>query len=64
MNPREIWNIVANALRLGQRELEKGTMLARLLEKHRGVRNIANLALLTIPSILVRADAHHKRTVR
>jgi len=56
------WNIVSDALRLGKRGLATGSSLPRLLEQHRGVRNIANLPPFTIPQILAWADAHFKRT--
>jgi hypothetical protein len=55
------WSTVTVALQQGHRGLEKGNSLARLLEKHRGVRNRANLPPFTISKILSWADAHFKR---
>ncbi len=56
------WRKIDNALRYGAWGLEGGTSLAAILEKHRGVRNRANLPKLTDDIILGWIDAHRKRT--
>ncbi len=58
----ETWSAVESALRDGRRGLRKGSSLAQLLTKHRGVRNIANLPNLTVRQILAWADAFHRQT--
>jgi hypothetical protein len=60
----ETWRAVEHALQEGFRGLPGGTTLARLLEKHRGVRNKGALPCLTIEQILIWADAHYARTGR
>jgi hypothetical protein len=60
----DTWLRVSSALRLGNRGLPGGSSLAQLLQEHRGVRNLANLPLLTDTTILAWADAHHQRTGR
>lgn len=59
---KDNWHRVDSALRLGLRGLPGGSSLARLLDKRRGVRNLMDLSPLTVPQILVWADAHRKRT--
>jgi hypothetical protein len=60
--PGETWRNVHAALQLGCRGLPGGSSLARLLARHRAVRNHMALPLLTIPVILAWADAHRERT--
>jgi hypothetical protein len=60
--PRDTWTIVDKALRNGGRGLKGGSSLARLLARHRGVRNHSGLPPLTIEQILAWADAHRRRT--
>lgn len=62
--PPETWEAIDSALRMGSRGCRPGGSLARLLEQHRGVRNIRNLPRLTIKKILAWSDAHHARTGR
>jgi hypothetical protein len=50
--------------RAGLRGPRGGSSLARLLARHRGVRNRANLPRLTVRQILAWADAHHGRTAQ
>jgi hypothetical protein len=45
----ETWKGVDVALRRGSRGLPAGSTLARLLAKHRGVRNRSALPTLTVP---------------
>lgn len=61
-SPGETWAGIESALIAGRRGLRGGSSLARLLAKHRGVRNIADLPPLSETQILRWADAHHKRT--
>lgn len=60
--PGETWSIVDTALGRGRRGLPSGSSLARLLNKHRGVRNPACPPRLSVAGILNWADAHHQRT--
>lgn len=53
---------VHQALKQGGRGLPGGSTLARLLEKHRGKRNIHNLPPFSITQILQWADAYHRST--
>jgi hypothetical protein len=62
--PREKWENVNAALRLGLRGLPEGGSLARLLAHHRGVRNRKALPPYTEAQILQWADAHRARTRR
>lgn len=57
----EKWLNLDAALRQGHRGLPGGSSLARLLAKHRGVRNHLALPQLTDRQILAWADAHHRR---
>jgi hypothetical protein len=59
--PGESWNAVDRALRKGLRGFPGGSSLARLLEKHRGVRNIQGQPPLTEERILAWADAYYER---
>ncbi len=58
----EKWFNIDAALRQGQRGLAGGSSIARLLDKHRGVRNVRYPPRLTHQKILRWADAHHRRT--
>jgi hypothetical protein len=58
----ETWEALDGALKQGHRMLPGNGSLARLLFKHRGVRNIRDLPKLSIERILVWADAHHEQT--
>ena len=58
----ENWKGIDQLLRNGRRGLPGGLTLARLLAKHRGVRNPRDLPVLTLRQILAWADAHHERT--
>jgi hypothetical protein len=60
--PDETWSGVGAALSNGLRSLPGGSSLAQLLAEHREVRNCKDLPKLTIDSILIWADAYHKRT--
>jgi len=60
--PGETWAAIERALSIGSRGLPGGLSLARLLAKHRRVRNRANLPGLTIPQILTWAEVHRKHT--
>lgn len=55
----ESWSSYNNFLRRGGRGLSGNSSLARLLEKHRKVRNHANLPKLTEQTILSDADRFH-----
>lgn len=57
----ETWNAVSSALLNGRRGLKGGSSLARLLARHRGVRNEKGLPALTEDRILAWADDHHRR---
>lgn len=54
----ETWSCIDAALRVGVRGLPGGDSLARLLARHRGVRNKKALPHLTTGQILDWADAH------
>lgn len=60
--PAEHWARLDACLRMGLRSLPAGLSLARLLAKHRGVRNRKALPHLTEDDILAWADAHQQRT--
>jgi hypothetical protein len=62
--PGETWSAVHSALHYGIRGLPKGSTLARLLERHRTVRNHGHLPRLTYKKILAWAGAFHRRTGR
>ena len=55
------WTTVDSALRAGRRGLRRSS-LARLLEKHRGVRNHLKAPVFTIKQILRWADQHKRKT--
>jgi hypothetical protein len=58
-----MWSGVNVALGEGRvRGAAAGSSLSKLLRKHRGVCNTILLPRLTIPQILMWADAHYKRT--
>jgi hypothetical protein len=63
-SPRDKWQNVDAALRVGLRSLPGGSSLARLLAQHRGVRNRKALPPYTEEQILEWADAYHDRTGR
>jgi|GEM_PF-383513 len=58
----ETWNGLNVGLKKGFRGLPGGSSLAQLLYEHRGVRNKADLPLLTVKQILKWADEHKNRT--
>jgi hypothetical protein len=58
----ETWSAVSTALVDGLRGLPGGSSLARLLAKHRGVRNRKDLPKLRIATIVSWADAYYRRT--
>ncbi len=60
--PGETWSGVNAALESGLRGLPGGSSLAKLLEKHRRVRNRKGLPSLTEQQILAWADEHFGRT--
>ena len=62
--PGETWLGMSTALMRGHRSLPGGLSLSQLLIKHRGIRCVSYLPLLSIPQILAWADAHHARTGR
>jgi hypothetical protein len=57
----ETWRGINAALSHGCRGLPGGSSLARLLAKHRGVRNQLRLPKFSVAQILAWADAHFKR---
>ena len=59
--PGETWSAVEVALIMGARGLPGGSSLAKLLVKHRGIRNQANLPRLSISRILRWITAHKRR---
>ena len=58
----ETWTGIQVALSLGGRGLRSGNTIAKVLDRHRGVRNTGDLPALRIQQILRWADGHHKRT--
>lgn len=60
--PEEQWSGVNAALRDGGRGLPGQSSLAQLLAGRLGIRNRANIPLLTTAIILAWADAHYRRT--
>ncbi|MBY0523623.1 MAG: hypothetical protein K2R98_09490 [Gemmataceae bacterium] len=58
----EKWKRLDSDLREGQRGLPGGSSLAKLLARKRGLRNPAELPLLTEAEILRLADLHFQRT--
>ena len=58
----ETWSSVGSALWFGHRGLGDCGSLAQLLERYRGVRNLASLPRLAVDQILRWADLHHSRT--
>ena len=60
--PNTSWAALNAALQKGARGLPGGSSLPKLLLAHRGVRHHLYLPPLTVPQILVWADAHHTRT--
>ncbi len=58
----QTWKGVSQALRFGLRGLRRGSSLAKLLAKRRGVRNRLGGAPLAVEQILAWADAHRERT--
>jgi hypothetical protein len=62
--PENTWRAVGSALMKGSRGLPGGTTLARLLQEHRGVRNIRNQPRLTVREILKWADNYYARKWR
>jgi hypothetical protein len=59
--PGETWMAVHMALTQGSRGLPGGSSLARLLAKHRGVRNPKDLPLLIEEQIVDWAEAHREQ---
>jgi hypothetical protein len=59
--PGETWLAAHTALVEGCRGMPGGSSLPRLLDRHRGVRNIHGLPPLTGEEILAWADAHYRR---
>jgi hypothetical protein len=58
----ENWKRIDNALRWGLRGLPPGSSLAKLLDRHRRVRNKKDAPLLFVRLILDWADGHRRRT--
>jgi len=58
----EKWQAIDTALHLGARKVTGRSSLARLLARHRGVRNRKQLPPLTEEQILAWADAHYRHT--
>ncbi len=58
----EVWGLVDQALRQGQRGLPGGSSLPQLLHRHRKVRNQARQPRLSIQQILAWADVHYLNT--
>jgi hypothetical protein len=63
-SPRDTWQAVDDALRVGLRGLEAGHSLARLLAEHRRVRNKGRAPKLTTQVILLWAVQHYQRKGR
>lgn len=59
--PGETWRSIDHALRQGQRKLESGSSLLKLLMKKRGVRHPQHLPHLTEELILYWAELHYQR---
>lgn len=59
--PGETWAGVAGALRYGSRGLPAGGSLARLLARHRGVRNNKGRPQLDVVQVWAWAKAYHER---
>lgn len=62
--PGERWVNIDAALRKGGRELPRGSSLADLFARHRGVRNPAALPKYRVKRILAWIDDHRRRTRR
>lgn len=60
--PQETWTAIENALIKGHRGLPGGDSLAKLLTRHRGVRNKSELPSLTVEHIRAWAEAHKATT--
>ncbi len=60
--PGEDWLKIDTYLRRGLRGIRGGSSLAKLLDKHRGVRNQMHQPPVTIKQILTWADAHRAQT--
>jgi pyrroloquinoline quinone (PQQ) biosynthesis protein C len=60
--PEEKWANLNQMLQTGGRGLPGGSSIAKLLEEHRGVRNVNFPPRLTEEVIIAWADAHHQRT--
>ena len=58
----ETWLRIDDSLKQGNRSLACRSWLAKLLDEHRGVRNIRDLFPLTIEQILAWADSHNSAT--
>ncbi|HUY89027.1 MAG TPA: hypothetical protein VMV10_09855 [Pirellulales bacterium] len=61
-SPGDAWGAINVCLTHGRRGLPGGQSLARLLNRHRGVRNLKALPRYTERQILAWADAHYRRT--
>lgn len=59
--PDENWKRIDNALRWGLRGQPPGSSLAKLLDRHRHVRNKKQAPTLFVRDILAWADAHRRR---
>ena len=62
--PGETWLGINHSLGRGNRALPGGLSLAKILAKHRGVRNEKDLPSHTVEQILQWADRHYERTGR
>jgi hypothetical protein len=60
--PGENWQAINCTLVNGDRGLPPGSSLAKVLDKHRGVRNLRATPPLTYKQILKWADAHYRLT--
>ncbi len=60
--PEDNWKRIDNALRWGLRGMAPGSSLAKLLDRHRHVRNKKWVPSLFVHEILFWADAHHRRS--
>ena len=60
--PRETWQNIDAALKVGCRKLPGGKSLARLLAENRRVRNVSDLPRLSVEQILEWVDEYHERT--
>lgn len=59
---QDTWLTIDSSLHLGMRSFKGGLSLARVLEKHRDVRNRGHLPEFSEKQLLAWADAYHRRS--